>query len=60
MLVFISRDLLLLPLISRFQYLKICSLSFFWEQIVNILLIPAISNLLAQANEENKEKLTTE
>jgi hypothetical protein len=41
MLIFIMRDFLLFPLVCCFQYLKIRCLSFFREEIVDVLLKPA-------------------
>ena len=56
MLVFI-RNLLLLPLMCSFQYSKISRLSFLWEHVINVFLISANLNLLAQANKESLQNV---
>ena len=56
MLVFI-RNLLLLPLTCSFQYSKISCLCFLWEHVINVFLISANLNLLAQANKESLQNV---
>ena len=56
-MLFFIRNLLLLPLIRSFQYVKISRLSFLWEHVINAFLIPANLNLLAQANKESLQNV---